>query len=66
MKRELSREFSKNTQISSFIKNRPVTAELFHKDRQTEQTDMMKLAVACRHLLTRLKSGCKLEALTSI
>jgi hypothetical protein len=64
MKREFSRQFSKNTQISSFMKIRPVGAELFHKDRQ--RTDMMKLAVAFRNLRTPLKSGCKLEALTSI
>jgi hypothetical protein len=28
--------FSKNTQISDFIKLRPVGAELFHADRQTD------------------------------
>ena len=28
--------FSKNRQISHFIKNRPVTAELFHADRQPD------------------------------
>ena len=44
MKREFSRMFfSKNTQISKFIKIRPVEAELFHADRRTEMT---KLTVA--------------------
>ena len=33
-------KFSKNTQISNFMKIRPVGAELFHADGQT---DMMKL-----------------------
>jgi len=61
MKREFSGQFSKNTQISSFMKIRPVGAELFHKDRQ--RTDMMQLAVAFRNLRTRLKSGCKLTSI---
>jgi len=30
---------SKNTQISDFIKIRPVAAELFHADRQTDGHD---------------------------
>jgi hypothetical protein len=29
--------FSKNIQISNFMKIRPVGAELFHEDRQTER-----------------------------
>jgi len=37
--------FSKNTQISNFIKICPVGAELFHADRRT---DMTKLIVAFR------------------
>ena len=40
-------EFSKNTQISNFMKIRPVGAELCHEDRQSEgRTDMTKLIVA--------------------
>jgi hypothetical protein len=39
--------FSKKAQISSFIKIRPVGAELFHAD---VQTDMTKLTVAFRNL----------------
>jgi len=35
--------FSKNTQISTFMKTRPVRAELFHANGRT---DMMKLIVA--------------------
>jgi hypothetical protein len=31
--------FSKNTQISNFMKIRPAGAELFHVDRQTWRTD---------------------------
>jgi len=47
-------EFSKNTQISNFMKIRPVGAELFHadgrKDRQkTRRTHMTKLTVAFRN-----------------
>jgi hypothetical protein len=38
--------FSKNTQISNFMKIRPVGAELFHADGQT---DMVKLLVAFRN-----------------
>jgi len=30
MKFEFSRQFSKNTQISNFVKIRPVGAEMFH------------------------------------
>jgi F0F1-type ATP synthase gamma subunit len=36
-------QFSKNPQISNFMKIHPVAAELFDVDRQT---DMMKLRVA--------------------
>jgi hypothetical protein len=39
--------FSKNTQISSFMKIRAVGAELFHADRRT---GMSKLLVAFRNL----------------
>jgi len=38
---------SKNTKISNFMKIRPVGAELFHADGQT---DMTKLIVAFRNL----------------
>jgi len=31
--------FSKNTQISNFMKIRPVGAELFHADGQTDMTE---------------------------
>ena len=48
--------FSKNTQISNFIKIRPVGAELFHTDGQT---DMTKLTVAFRNFAKVLK---KIEA----
>jgi hypothetical protein len=47
--------FSKNNKISSLIKIRPVGAELFHADRQTDgqtdgRTDMTKLIAAFRNL----------------
>jgi hypothetical protein len=42
--------FLKNTQISHFIKIRPVGAELFHANGPTNRrTDMMKLTVAFRN-----------------
>jgi len=44
MKFEFSHRFSKNTQISNLMKVRPLGAELFHADGQT---DMTKLIVAC-------------------
>jgi hypothetical protein len=31
--------FSKNTQMSIFMKNRPAVAELFHADGQTDMTE---------------------------
>jgi hypothetical protein len=41
---------TKNTQISDFIKIRPLGAELSHADRRTgEQTDMTKLIVDFRN-----------------
>jgi hypothetical protein len=41
--------FSKNTQISNFMKIRPVGAELLHEDSRTDgRTDMTKLIVAFR------------------
>ena len=52
--------FSKNAQISNFMKIRPVRAELFHADRQTERdfgrTDMTKLIVAFRNFANVYKS----------
>ena len=50
MKLEFSRQIFEKTQISSFIKIRPVGAELFHADRQT---DMTKLIVAFRNSCER-------------
>jgi hypothetical protein len=40
---------SKNTQVSNFMKIRPVGAELFHADRQTDRQTDMKLTVAFRN-----------------
>jgi len=51
MKLELLR-FSKYTQISNFIKIRPVGAELFHADRRT---DVTKLIVSFRKSAKALK-----------
>jgi hypothetical protein len=45
-------KFSKNTQISNSIKIRPMGAELFHADRQTDTT---KLTAAFRNTETWLK-----------
>jgi hypothetical protein len=53
--------FSKKSQISNFIKIRPVEAALFHKGRQADRlmdgtdarTDMMKLTVAFRKFCER-------------
>ena len=33
--------FSKSTQISNFMKGRPVGAELFHADRRTDMTTVI-------------------------
>ena len=46
MKFEFTRQIFEKSQISSFIKIRPVGAELFHADRQTD----MKLIVAFRNI----------------
>jgi hypothetical protein len=41
MEFEFSHRFSKNTQISNFMKLRPFEAELFHADGRTDgQTDI--------------------------
>jgi hypothetical protein len=45
--------FSTKAQISNFIKIRPVEAELFHTDRQT---DMTKLTVAFRNFANAHKN----------
>jgi hypothetical protein len=39
MKPEFSREIYKNTRTSNFMKIRPMEADLFHEDRQTEWYD---------------------------
>ena len=39
LKFEFFNEFQKNTQISSFMKIRPVGAEFFHVDRRTRKYD---------------------------
>jgi hypothetical protein len=62
---EVLNRFSENTQMSNFMKIRPVGAELFFgpgggTDRPT---DIMKLIVAFRNLRTRLKAGHKYERL---
>jgi len=46
MKLEFSRQISKNMQVADFMRSRPVVAEMFHADRQT---DMTKLTVAFRN-----------------
>ena len=49
---------SKKTQISNFMKIRPVGAELFHADVRTEgQTDMTKLIFALRNFTNAPKFG---------
>ena len=46
--------------MSSFIKIRPMGAELLHADRETEgRTDMTKLTVAFRNFADAPKNGCK-------
>ena len=52
MKLEFLSGFSKKAQISGLIKIRPVGAELFHVD---SQTDMTKLIVAFRNFENALK-----------
>jgi len=39
MKFEFFYGFSKNPEISNFMKIRPVWAELFHRDRQSDRHD---------------------------
>jgi len=50
MKFEFLRQMTKYTQISNFIKIRPMGAELHHADRQgNRRTGMTKLVVAFRN-----------------
>jgi hypothetical protein len=49
MELEFSQQFSKNTQVSNFMHNGQVGAELFDADGQTRQTGLMKLMVALRN-----------------
>jgi hypothetical protein len=57
MEREFSRHVLEKSQISSFIKIRPVGVELFHADRLTDgRTDMRKLEVAVCNLATAPKN----------
>jgi hypothetical protein len=52
-----SERFSKNTQISNFMKIRPQRAQLFHVDTQT---DMTMLIIAFRAVVNALKNEiCK-------
>jgi hypothetical protein len=54
---KLKFRFSKNFQIQNFMKIRPVEAELYHEDRQTdEHRGMTKLTVAFRNFTNALKS----------
>ena len=54
--------FSKNVQISNFIKIRPVGAELIHADRRTDgRTDMAKLIVAFRNFADTLKKNKQID-----
>ena len=43
MKLEFLHRFSKDTQISNFVKIRPVGAELFHADGQTDMTKLLEI-----------------------
>ena len=57
-KLEILHRFSKNNQISNFMKIRAVEAEFFHVDRRTErQTDMTKLIVAFQSFANALKKA---------
>ena len=60
MKLEFSRQISEKVEISSFIKVRPVGAQLFHADGQTYGRmdgwkDMTKLTVSFRSFVNALK-----------
>jgi hypothetical protein len=63
MKVEFSVNFSKNSQISNFMKISPVGAELFHTDRRTNgRTGMWKLIVALRNFTNAPKKNKDLRA----
>ena len=67
MKLEFSqRIFEKKSQISSFIKIRPVGAESFHADGQTDgRADMTKFTSLFAVLWTRLKIYCELASIAN-
>jgi len=47
-------DFSKNTQMSNFMKMRPEEAELFHADGRADRpTDITKLKVTIRNIFKR-------------
>jgi len=46
-------DFEKNMQVADFMRSRPVGAEMFHADRQT---DMTKLTVAFRNFANAPKN----------
>ena len=55
-----STNFQKNTQISNFVKIRPMGSELFYADGRTDgQTDMTKLIMAFRNFANASKSDCR-------
>ena len=51
--------FSKKSQISSSIKIRPVEAELFHQDRQTDGADTTKQIIAFHNFADAPKNDLK-------
>ena len=55
--------FSNNTQIINFMKIRPVGAEWFHADGQT---DMTKIIVAFRNFVSAPKMNCSYENIEEI
>jgi hypothetical protein len=59
MKFEFSRQIFRKTEMSSFIKIRPVGVEFFHADgQQTDgQTDMWKIIVAFRNFAKEPKNA---------
>jgi hypothetical protein len=57
MKLELSPKILENPQISNLVKIRPVGAELFYADGQTDgRRDMTELTVAFRNYANALKN----------
>jgi hypothetical protein len=56
MKLEFSRHLKKNNKISNFWKIRPVEAELFHANEQTDR-HMTELIVAFRNFVNAPKQG---------